>query len=156
MPDPKSMVEMLRNRELRCRTGIVMIPLSQMGQEAQIAAQLGIDHVDYRKYLLDHLPAGGSFLGLSANKVYADVDSISNAATGTDCVLLINLDLALAGLTINDRVSLMQDRLFNQLSYRRRGLLIGMSDTGNDPNPVFDRGLRKLWQDHDRLVVWGN
>lgn len=156
MLNPKSMVEMLRNRELRCRTGVMMVPLSLMGQESRIAAQLGIDHVDYRRYLLDHLPAGGAFLGLSANKVFADLDNISNEATGTDCVVLSNLDLALAGLVTSERMSLLRERLFNQLCYRRRGLLFAMPDAGSVPNPLFDHEMTQHWQARDRLVVWAD
>ena len=149
------MVNMLRNRELRCRTALLMIPLSLMGKEAQIAAQLGIDHVDYRQYLLDHLPAGGEFLGLSANKIFGDLDAISNAMSGMDCVLLSNLDLAVAGIPAIDRTSLLKERLFNQLCYRRRGLLIVMPDTGPDVGALLDQELKQYWMDHDRLVKWG-
>jgi hypothetical protein len=133
-----------------------MVPLSLLGQESRIAAQLGIDHVDYRRYLLDHLPAGGTFLGLSANKVFADLDGISNEAMGTDCVLLSNLDLALAGLVTSERMGLLRERLFNQFCYRRRGLLIAMPDTDSVPSPLFDHAMRQHWLSYDRLVVWGD
>jgi hypothetical protein len=102
-----------------------------------VAASLGIGAVDYVNELLRGCPRGAAMLPISAATEEQRLDQIANDATGSDCVLVCNLDLALAKLTAKDREWLWAN-LRNRFSHRRRALVLAVPKSATNLLPQGD------------------
>lgn len=126
-----SVVELLanlRDQSLRNRVGLWLAPDRQLVQIVNEAARLGIDAQDIRQALLHRLPLGTRFAGLSGTRLADLLDSICEQPGYSDCVLVYNLDLLLAGLGYEDQQEIWRT-LWQSFPHRQRALLLVMPQT---------------------------
>jgi hypothetical protein len=142
-------VQSLRSLSLRCRTGIVLLPVDQLGQERDLAARLEIGIEDYRNRCLNQLPQDAQFLGLNADKILEDLDALCQETSGRDCVMLCNFDLFLARLPRESR-EYVWEFLHTSFAHRRRALLIAMPATASHLLPP--KAKLEVWNQSGRLA----
>jgi len=133
-------VELLANlhsHSLLNRVGLWLMPVAQLDQAADAAARLGIDAQDLRQTLLDRLPADTNFAGLSVAKLVDLFDRICEQAGASNCVLIYNLDLLMAGLSYQSRQEVWRT-MRQSFPHRQRGLLMVMPDQASHllPKPA--------------------
>lgn len=145
----RELIAFLRRHTLRTRVGVWCMPLSYVGQESEVAALLNIEAVDVRQPVLEALPAGTRYVNLTFEKVLEALDSIASGTGHTDCPLVYNLDLLLAGLSRGDRQRVWET-LVDGLPYRKRALLLAIPETASPVLPP-DR-LIEAWRLGGRLV----
>jgi hypothetical protein len=122
MSEPVELLATLRNRSLRNRVGLWLLPAGEMDQAADKAAKLGIDAADLRQIWLDRLPPDARFAGLNADKLISLLDDLTEHPGHSDCLLLYNLDLLLAGLSYESQQEIW--RTLRQIFPHRRRLLV--------------------------------
>jgi hypothetical protein len=153
MVDARELVISLRQQELRCRTGVLSVPISALGKEPQIAAALGIEHLDYTRRLNALVPPGSQFLNLSLHRLLEDLDELANARTGETCVLVANFDLAVASLKTVDTHVLWQT-LLTDFPHRTRALLFCVPGHAEGFFIFTDSRIRTLWRESVRFAEW--
>lgn len=147
--EPVELVEYLKRGNFRTNVGIWRIPLSKIGQEADIAFRLDLGMLDARKEFLSKLPAKTEYARLSVTRLYKFLDEIADRSDMRDCVLICNFDLLLAGLRKEqDRNQVWQD-LYNRFPNRQHALLIAIPETANHLLPSED--MLEKWQKDGRL-----
>lgn len=147
---PSELVALLRSRVLRVRTGLWLIPLQYLGKEEDEAARLGIDALDIRHPILADLPVGARFTGLSEVRLLEILNGIAQARGGSDCVLVYNLDLALARLRHQERLDIWRN-LFGDFGYRARALLLTMPANADHLLPTSESMI--AWRNDGRLAT---
>lgn len=147
---PHELVDLLQAKTLVCRTGIWLAPPALLGNEANEAARLNIDAVDLRTPLLQSLPQGTRFLGLSSDKLLHVLDFICEQTKGTDCLLVYNLDFLLARLRQQERTQVWS-QFYNAFPHRKHALLAIMP-AGADHLLPFSATL-KFWNSDRRLAA---
>lgn len=148
--NPSELVALLRGRTLKVRTGLWLMPLPYLGKEEDEAARLGIDALDIRRPILAGLPAGARFTGLSVVSLVETLDGVAQARDGSDCVLVYNLDLALARLRRQERLDVWQS-LFHEFGYRARALVLAMPVNAEQLLPTSERMM--AWRNDGRLAT---
>ncbi len=131
------LVQRLRSRTLRNRTGILLLPPTALQQIEDIAARLGIQSVDYRRLVLQRVPPGSRYAGISVDAERQTIDALLEDTLGKDCVLLYYLDLILARLEYAERQRLWTI-LFRETSNRSRALVLAMPATAKHLLPSAD------------------
>lgn len=135
---PQKVVNLIRANVLRIRTGLWLIPITQVGQERNEAAKLMLDSIDIRTVLLEEVPAGSRFSGLSDQKVMALLDKISERPGDSDCTLVYNLDILLSRLTYQE-VSNVWQYVFEFFPHRSRALLLTIPVTAQELLPTEEK-----------------
>ncbi len=148
--NPNDLVALLRSPVLRVRTGLWLMPLQYLGKEEDEAARLGIDALDIRRPILAGLPPDARFTGLSVVNLVEILDSVAQARDGNDCVLVYNLDLALARLRRQERLAVWQN-LFVDFGYRARALLLTMPANADHLLPTSESMM--AWRNDRRLAT---
>jgi len=133
----------------RTRVGLWRMPLNKLGHEAETAVRLGIEALDVSVYVHEKLPKGAEFVRLSEQKVLETLDDISSLNGKSDCVLLFNFDLLLAGVA-EDECQRIWNYLFNGFPNRTRALLLVIPETAVRLLPT-ETNLEK-WQLDSRLI----
>jgi len=146
----RALVDLLRSPVLRCRTGIILLSQEQLGTEPDIAARLGLDAIDYTQVLRDSLPKGTVFVSISAETEAQRLDRLASRRGGADCVLIYNIDLALAKLETSERQYLWWE-LRDFLAYRPRALLIAMPAQASQLLP--EKHELDRWRGANRLAI---
>ncbi len=152
-PDPlkpvRELIVLLRRPTLRTRVGVWRMPPGHVGRELDVAARLGIEAIDVRDVILERLPAGTRFVRLTSEKVLEALDAIASSSGKTDCALIFNVDLLLAGLKRDERQEVWRG-LFDGMPYRSRALVVAVPETATELLPD-DR----LWAalEHDSRLV---
>ena len=147
--DPIKLVDNLKRGNLRTNVGVWRLPLSKIGQEADIAFRLDLGALDARKEFLSKLPAKTEYARLSVTRLYEFLDEIANRSDMRDCVLIYNFDLLLAGLRKElDRNQVWKD-LYNRFPNRQHALLITIPETASHLLPSDD--MLEKWQKDGRL-----
>jgi hypothetical protein len=146
--NPSQVIYLLKGDNLIHRTGIWLMPVNLLGKEPDQAARYNLDAIDIRNPLLENLPEGTRFLGLSGNKILQLLDHICENAKGSSCLLIYNLDLLLARLRQEERVYVWS-QLYNAFPHRKRALIIVMPEGADQLLPPL-LGL-KLWNSDKRL-----
>ena len=147
--EPIELVENLKRGNFRTNVGIWRMPLSKIGQEADIALRLDLGVLDGSKEYLSSLPAKTEYARLSVTRLYEFLDEIANRSDMRDCVLICNFDLLLAGLRKEqDRNQVWQD-LYNRFPNRQHAMLIAIPETASHLLPSED--LLEKWQKDGRL-----
>jgi len=144
----EALVDLLSGPTLRCRTGILLLPKKLLGQEANIAARLGMDAVDYREVLVASLPSGTSFVDIDQDTEFARLDHLTTDVAGSPCFLVCNMDLALAKLDHSARGQFW-DAFLHKLSRRPRAPILAMPDSAEHLLPKLD-----LWDREERIAVY--
>ena len=153
MMSPRQLIEHMADKSLNCRTAILWIAPGRIGTESQIAASLGVQHVDYREYLLQHAPADSQFLNLTLGRIVSQLDDIASASTGMDRALVSNFDLAAARLGSQQRASLWRT-LFSDFSHRTKALIFSLP-LHEDGQYIFsDLAVGRMWKDSERCSIW--
>lgn len=149
MSEAVQLVANLRSRSLRNRVGLWLLPASQMGQAADKAARLGIDAVDLSQVWLDRLPADARFAGVNADRIIDLLDDLTKQPGHSDCLLIYNIDLLLAGLTYENQQGIWRT-LRQFFPYRRRILVLVMPDQADHLLPRSSD--LTAWRKEGRLV----
>lgn len=142
-------VDLLCSTKLRVRTGLWLMPPDLVGQETHEAARLGLDAADARQPILETVKEGQRFLGLNESRILEAVDSISHQTDMSDCILVYNLDLLIAGIGITARGQVW-DQLYISMPHRPRALLITIPREATTLLPKDDQ--LKAWRQEGRLV----
>jgi hypothetical protein len=153
MIEPSELVRRLRQASYRSKTGILLLPVPALGQEANIAAQLDIQHVDFAASLLSRIPQGSNYVDVTLRTIIDDLDQIANAASGMDCVLVSQIDVAVTKLTFPDRARFWP-RLLGDFPNRRKGLLLSVPDVPDGLEVLHDESIRRAWINADRVAKW--
>lgn len=148
--NPSSLVSTLRHPDLRVRVGLWLQPLSLLGTEADEAARLTVQPVDIRDEFLQAVPSGTRFVHLDEGQVLELLDSLSQRTHFGDCALIYNLDLLLAALTHDERVSIWEF-LLTGLPWRKSALLLTLPNTATRLAPSEIAG--EAWRAANRFVV---
>lgn len=148
--NPREVVDLLKGNSLIHRTGIWLIPANMLGKERDHAARLNLDAVDIRDPLLESLPEGTRFLGLSGDKVLQLLDHISNQSKGSSCLLVYNVDLLLARLRLQER-DYVWSQLYNAFPHRNHALVIVMPEGADQLLPPL--APLKCWNNDKRLAA---
>lgn len=142
-------IQYLRGPILRVRTGLWLAPSGLWGREADEAARLGVAAADARQPVLDTLLPEQTRLRLRESTVIQALDAIAKGDFRSDCCLVYNLDLLLAGLTSSARADVWES-LFSGFPHRDRALLFAMSATADHLLPDSDR--LDQWRREARLA----
>ena len=143
------LVQFLRRATLRTRIGLWCMPLEAVGREREIGVHLGVETVDIRTPLRANLAPDAEFLRLSTIKIVETLDTIATQSGQSDCVLVCNLDLLLAGVTQQECHQVWEE-LFNGLPYRSRALLLAIPQTAAHLLP-YDEMLDS-WRRDNRVA----
>lgn len=155
MTEPKELVRMLRTGAWRCRTGILLLPADALGKEATIAAKLDVQHMDFVAYLIEHAPAGSKYVNLTLEDLFRFLDDIANSASGMDCVLISDIDVAAVKLTSVERTELWH-RLLSDFPHRRKAVLFGVPDHMDGIRVLQEASIRNEWEHAGRVAKWQN
>ncbi len=153
MIDVHELVKRLRHVAFRSKTGILLIPSTEHGHEADIAARLNIEHVDFVTCLLGKVPNDSDYVNVSLGGIIEELDQITNARSGMDCVLVSQIDVAATKLTYPDRARLWP-RLLGDFPNRRKGLLLTVTDISEGSELLQDRSMLEAWLNADRIAKW--
>lgn len=149
LAEVRALIALLRRHTLRTRIGLWCMPLDYVGQELVKATQLQIDAFDVRQAIQQQLPEGTRYVRLTFEKILEALDFVASSRGWTDCVLVYNLDLLLAGLKRDERQRVWES-LLGGLPYRQRALLLAVPATATQVLP--SEPLLRLWQREGRLV----
>ena len=140
----------LTGRSLRNRTGILLVPLSWLGHEREIASRLGISFDDECERILSQLMPGQRYLGQTWIDLAKDLDGmIQNSRLDGRCLLVANLDIVLSSLGTDDR-SLFWSFLYE--SYKPSyGLLLTLP---NEIRRLITEQELSTWTGTGRLAIW--
>jgi hypothetical protein len=153
MTEPAELVKQLRSGELRCRTGIVLLPDDALGHEADVAARLDVQHVDFTEHMIAQVPPGSQVVDLTLGRIFASLDDIVDSTLGMNCVLVSAFDVAVMRLTSKERAELWR-RLLSDFPYRKKGLLLGIPGHLEGILVLQEETIRKDWQDAGRIARW--
>jgi hypothetical protein len=153
MISPQEMVKAVRSDGFRCRTGVLGLPQSAFGQEAEIAASLDVELLDFRERMLAAVPTGSRFVHVSVSRVIEDLDGLANASTGESCVLLAGFDLAVAKLPSEEK-RLLWHTLFSSFPHKKRSLILCVPNYGDGRFVLPDSESRQMWRGSERYADW--
>lgn len=155
MTDQKAvqLVKLLRSRELRCRTGILLLSKEWLGQEPNVAARLGIDCLDYAKVLQEAFSYGTAYVNINATSEVNRLDDIATGLASSDCILIYNVDLSLSKLD-NDSRNTLWSAVWEKLSNRRVALIIAVPEGAGSLLP--DATSLEHWMANGRIARYGS
>lgn len=144
MNDVKVLVDLITSSQLRVSTGLWLFPLEYIGNEEDEAHRLGIEPIDIRTRLLQSLPEGTRFSGLTPDSIFGLIEKVSQEPGDWPGVMIYNLDLLISRLSSTDQAIIWQD-LFTALPHRRRGILLIIPETAENliPNKAIINELTK-------------
>lgn len=150
MADPgQDLVQLLRSRTLRSRTGVLLLPQGDIGEEQDVAARLNIEALDYAAYVEQSLPDDTRFVDASAEREIARLDAVASGSGDYDCVMVYNLDLILSKLDAPSRHRIWTS-LRTNFPYRARALILALPENAQLVQP--DGEERAGWEAAGRLV----
>lgn len=141
--DPKDLIKLLRSGELRCRTGILLLPDKWLGREPDVAARLDIDCLDYAQTLQEAFSYGTAYVDIDVSSELDRLDTLASNLTVSDCLLIYNIDLALSKLYIEGSTSALWNGIWEKLSNRSVSLVIAVPE-----------GAKRLLPDSESLEHW--
>jgi hypothetical protein len=149
MPEvtPQSLADLLARQELRIRTGVLELPVTALGIEAQLAVGLDVGHSDICSWLVDRAPLGRLRLGLRWEGIVRHLETLLlNLALPGKCIWISGIDVLLAGIAHDDRSRFWQ---FMRSTFRpSRGLLLSMPE---EATHLLSSDERALWLEYGRL-----
>jgi hypothetical protein len=143
------LVDTLRQRVLRMRTGVLLLEAALLGKEAELAARLGIAAVDVCSWMLRRIEPQQRFLGIRWEMLINDLAAIAeDRALSGDCVLVYNMDVVLAAVLYDERLRFWN---FLRSSFRpHRGIILALPQGA--PH-LFDSADRACWERDGRLAA---
>ena len=141
---PRDLIERLRpDSSLRCHTGLILVPVRDLDDLPQWAAQGGLDTVAYGEFLLGDLPENTRFVNLTAESETRRFRAIADAMAGTPVLLVSQMDIAVSRLGTEERNVLWMN-LLTRLTQTRHGLLFAMPEGAHRllPSESFLEELR--------------
>jgi hypothetical protein len=149
LAEVRALIGLLRRHTLRTRIGLWRMPLNYVGREPDTATSLLIEAFDLRQAIQQQLAEGTRYVRLTFERILEALDFVASSEGWTDCVLVYNLDLLLAGLKQDERQRVWES-LLGGLPYRRRALLLAVPATATQVLP--SEQLIEIWQREERLV----
>jgi hypothetical protein len=149
LAEVRALIAFLRRHTLRTRIGLWRMPVEWVGQEPDTATRLQIGAFDIRQAVQQQLAEGTRYVHLTFEKILEALDFVASSEEWTDCALVYNLDLLLAGLKRDERQRVWES-LLGGLPYRRRALLLAVPATATQVLP--SEQLMEVWQREGRLV----
>ncbi len=149
LADVRVLIDFLRRHTLRTRIGLWRMPLDWVGREPDTASSLLIEAFDFRQAVQRQLAEGTRYVRLTFEKILEALDFVASSERRTDCVLVYNLDLLLAGLKRDERQRVWE-LLLDGLPHRRHALLLTIPATAVRVLP--SEQLLEVWQHEERLV----
>ena len=146
MNDFQELVDLLTSSQLRVSTGLWLLSLEYIGNEEDEAHRLGIEPIDIRTRLLQSLPEGTKFSGLTPDSIFSLINKESQESGDWPGVMIYNLDLLISRLTSTDQAIIWQD-LFTALPHRRRGVLFTIPETAENLFPSKEI-INELTKEH--------
>jgi hypothetical protein len=146
----KELSKLLRTKELRFRTGILLLTRAWFSREAEVSAYLDVEHVDLTKWKLNRVPLDRRYLDIRWETLVEDLSTIvnDNKVYG-QCILISNVDLFVAALPFEDRLRFWD---FMRTTFRRpRGLIL--SFPAESPHLLQD-DERQKWEISGRIASW--
>lgn len=132
----------------RSRFGIWCCALSCLGEEPNIAVQIGAEAIDLSSLYLQNLDPDADFIGLNKGTL---TDLISDIASkpGKEKILVYNIDLLLAKMDIRER-SDFWDILESGIIYKPRSLVIMVPSTAPMLSPIGE--ALEIWKEKEKLI----
>lgn len=153
MVNPRQLISTLRSRSLRSRTGVLGLPQVMFGREAEIAAILGLELMDYRERIIAHAPIESQYVSVTLTGLVEDLSSIANAKTGESCLLISEFDLAVMKLRSNER-QILWTTLFSNFPHKTRALVLCVPNC-NEGRFIFpDTISNRMWRESERYADW--
>jgi hypothetical protein len=152
MTEAKELVELLRHGGLRCRTGALLLPKSQLGQESTIASRLGVQYIDFVPFLLKTLSVEATYVDITAVKLLNWLDDISATASERDCVLVANFDVPFSKIAHEDR-SLFWKRFLIDFPHKKRGVIVSLPGVNSHSALLPEADTRCEWLAAKRLIT---
>ena len=149
MSELYNLVDLLCSKVLVNRTGLLLVPHSYLGKEADLVAGLNLDSIDICDFYSKRIPEGSKFISLSVGKLIITIEDITNISGLSDAVLVYNLDLLLSKLTQLERHQTW-DRLFHAFPHKKRGVLFFM--LSKSENLIPDANNLQAWFSNSRAV----
>jgi hypothetical protein len=148
----RGLVDLLARNELRIRTGILELPIDALGNESNLAVNLGIGCHDVCTWKLNRTPADRTHLAISWQSLTEDLASLlSDLSAPGYCVWASGIDVMLAAISFEER---KQFWAFLRTTFRQsRGLLVSMPRMAAHLLPDDER---TLWTQYGRLAGWTN
>jgi len=153
MVEPKELILRLRSQDLRCRTGILLVPEPVLGHESEVAVRLGIDYISFAKRLLDAVPKGAQFMDMNLARVFNLLDDIADNHRGRRCVLISDIDVAAMRLSSHDRNELW-DRLMRDFPYHKVALVFTIPGYLDGIRVLEEETVRQGWEESGRMATW--
>ena len=146
----RSVADLVRGLRLRVRTGILLLEPKSLGQEASIAAKLDLEFVDYGVFKLQRVGVEQRYLNLSAHSLIEDIEIIVASSYLHSAILIANLDLPLAYLSVSGR-NLVWNALQHSFSKRQCGLVVAMPNSANKLLPSDEELV--FWKQQERIAL---
>lgn len=153
MIDPPELVRRLQSEEFRCRTGILLVPQTHIGREAEIAVRLNVQYEDLTNRLLQTVPPGSGYLNLTLESLFDQLDDIANSSAGMGCVLVAQIDVAVMKLNSHERARLWRDLLTN-FPHRRKAMVIGIPGCMDGIRVLQEQSIMEEWVHAERMAIW--
>lgn len=154
MPDDsvEQLVSLLRQTELRIRTGVVELPRNRLSRQTDLAVSYGVGYNDICAWKCAHVPTGRTHLGIRREDLAEDLSAVlSDLSVPGYCVWVSGLDILLARLPYSEREHFWQ---FMRSTFRPpRGLIISLPASATNILPDHERSL---WRDFGRLAQVGS
>lgn len=144
---PDELVAQLNDTNRLIRTGVVHLPPDHIPLYRSLATRWGASAVDLTEVCRERSPVGSRYLGISADSIVSDLDSIATVTYERHTVVVANIDLLLARLDDRSRANVWT---FLLSSFRRRstGLLLLMPSEADHLFPAVEA---QLWEEAGRL-----
>lgn len=143
-------IETLRHGGLRVRTGLWLLPATELARLPDHAARLGLVLADIRQPLLHHVTPDQRFLRLGVREFIEALDAVCLDDQAGDCLLVANSDLIVARLNYDERQELWET-LYRGFPYRPRAVLLAMPRDAAALLPIAQQ--LEGWRKEGRLAV---
>jgi hypothetical protein len=146
------LVSLLKQTELRTRTGIVELPTRRMAGQADIAVLFGVGFCDMCAWKCARIPSARTHLGIRREDITDDLHAVlADLSIPGYCVWVSGLDVFLARIPYSEREHFWQ---FMRSTFRPpRGLIISLPVSATNILPDEER---LLWRRFGRLSELGS
>jgi len=141
-------IQRLKTTSLQVRTGLVLAPLDHLPRVRQAIERHAVDVVDYLRWKLDQISPQQRFANLAADTLLHELTAFSSGNHSTGCVLVLNVDIALARLTEDERERVLSF-LLSSLKRRPCALILLLPE---GIRHIVPARVLEAWRPHGRLL----